>query len=302
MTNQTPKVGLIGTGDMGHAVGGALKDHGLDVVTSLVGRSARSRGLAQAAGIHDLGSLDAVAGTADLVLSILPPDAALPAAEDMADALARSGGRPVYVDCNAVSPDRAQAIADRITAAGAVAIDVGIIGGAPGRGAPPRFYASGPEAGRLEVLDGKGIDVAVIGDAIGRASGLKMCYAALTKGRMTLHTAVLIAAEVLGLSRDLRDELSYSQAESWAQMQRTVPRLPADAGRWVGEMEEIAATFRAAGVTPGFHDGAAEIFRLLAQSPYAAETRETIDPNRTVADAVPVFAALLAQGGGEAED
>jgi uncharacterized protein DUF1932 len=38
--------------------------------------------------------------------------------------------------------------------------------------------------------------------------------------------------------------------------------------RWVGEMEEIAATLEAAGVPPGFHEAAAEVFR---RSPRTAE-------------------------------
>jgi hypothetical protein len=34
--------------------------------------------------------------------------------------------------------------------------------------------------------------------------------------------------------------------------------------RWVGEMEEIAATFGAAGQPEGFHQAAAEIFRRFS--------------------------------------
>jgi hypothetical protein len=58
-------------------------------------------------------------------------------------------------------------------------------------------------------------------------------------------------------------------------------------------MEEIAKTFTEAGVTPAFHDGAAEIFRLLASTPFAAETRETIDAKRTAADTIATAARLL---------
>jgi hypothetical protein len=120
-----------------------------------------------------------------------------------------------------------------------------------------------------------------------------MCYAGLTKGTWTLHTAVLLAAESLGLSDELRGEFEYSQKAALAAMEAKVPRLPADAGRWIGEMEEIAKTFAEAGVTPRFHEAAADIFRLLNETPFDAETRETIDATRTAADTIKAAARLL---------
>ncbi len=65
-------IAVVATGDMGHAVGGALIEHGFRVVTNLAGRSQHSCDLAAEAGIEDLGSFESVAGKADLFLSILP--------------------------------------------------------------------------------------------------------------------------------------------------------------------------------------------------------------------------------------
>ena len=284
-------VALIGTGDMGHAVGRALGAHGHDVIACLDGRSARSRGLAAAAGIRAVADLDTLVGEAELVLSILPPAAAADAAGHAAAAMRRRGATPPYADCNAVSPATARRLAEILGKA--PFIDVGIIGPAPGRGAAPRFYASGPDTTPVRALDGKGIVVRDIGAEVGRASGIKMCYAALTKGTTTLHTAVLVAAEAMGLTAELDRELRDSQQAVHARMAATVPGLPADAARWIGEMVEIAATFADAGVTPKFHQGAAEIFRLLAETRFAAETRETLDPNRGLEEVIPVYAAGL---------
>ena len=72
-----------------------------------------------------------------------------------------------------------------------------------------------------------------------------------------------------------------------------VPRLPLDAARWVGEMHEISDTLASAGLPGEFHQGAAEVFELLARTPIAAETRETVDPSRTLADALDVFTETL---------
>jgi hypothetical protein len=67
-------------------------------------------------------------------------------------------------------------------------------------------------------------------------------------------------------------------------------------------MEEIATTFAAEGVTPHFHLGAASIYRLLEQTPYAAESPEDIDPNRTMAQTITVTAAQLSKGRAEDTD
>jgi 3-hydroxyisobutyrate dehydrogenase-like beta-hydroxyacid dehydrogenase len=205
----------------------------------------------------------------------------------------KPGAKPVYVDCNAISPKTTKDIAAVIGAAGAPYIDAGIIGTAPGHGDGPRFYVSGADTGPMEALDGKGFQVKAIGTEPGPASGLKMCYAGLTKGTFTLQTAVMLAAEAQGLTAELRQELEYSQGPTLAQMEGRIPRIPADSGRWIGEMEEIAKTFADAGVTPGFHEGAAAIFRILAQTPFASETRATIDTSRTMEETISVAARLL---------
>jgi len=93
----------------------------------------------------------------------------------------------------------------------------------------------------------------------------------------------------------LRQEFSFSQPAELKAMRELVPRLPADSERWIAEMEEIAATFSAAGAPSGFHEGAAEIFRLLAKTPFASETRETIDASRTLEKSIRVYAQQLSQ-------
>ncbi len=227
---------------------------------------------------------------ADLVISILPPEAATGIAHAVAAAMTRSGQTPPFADWNAIAPETSKAIGEIIRAAGAAFIDGGIVGLAPGRGnRPARIYVSGPEAGILDALDGGDISIRPCGDEIGRASAVKMCYAAITKGTNTLHTATLIAAEALGVGQVLRDELADSAAATYRHMQATIPRLPADSGRWIGEMEEIARTFEAAGVSPHFHLGARDTFKLLARTPFAAETRATIDPNRSMEQSIQVY-------------
>ena len=234
---------------------------------------------------------------ADLVLSILVPAHAEAVAKEIAQALEETGESTLIADCNAISPMRSEYIGRIVESAGGRYIDASIIGHPPGRDVTPRFYVSGSCADAMLELDGKGIVVKNLGNDIGRASGIKMCYAALTKGTSTLHVALLTVAESLGLSAELHDELAYSQKGALDSMKSGISKLPPNAHRWIGEMEEIAETFAAEGMTPDFHLGAAAIYRLLEQTPYALESPENIDPNRTLAETIAATAAQLPKSG-----
>ena len=289
----TSTICILMPGDMGHGVGQALREHGHETITALDGRSERTRRLAEAGGLRDVGSLDAAVTEAGMILSILPPAAAPKLAEDVAAAMTRTGKTPVFVDCNAISTGTAVAVGETISAAGAPFIDAGIIGLAPNKSKGTRFYVSGTDTTPMEALDGKGFKVVPLGDVPGRASAMKMAYAGLTKGSWTLWTAVLMTAEQNGLLEPLIAEFDHSQSATLERMRGMVPFLPADSERWIGEMQEIAKTFREAGVPGGFHDGAASIFERLATTPFASETRETLDRSRTLEDSIRVYAETL---------
>lgn len=283
-------VAIQSPGDMGNGVGIALQAAGFRVITALEGRSERTRGLAAAAKIEDVGTLRSLVAEADLILSILPPSAAVTLAAELADAARAAGATPTIADCNAISPASAAKVGAHIQSAGCPFIDAGIIGLAPGKSdLPTRFYCSGPDTSALEAIACDGIAVKPLDDAIGTASAMKMVYASITKGTMTLHAAALTAAESFGLSEAFHAELASSQGAAWNAMNRMTPRLPLDAGRWVGEMHEISATYGEAGLPTGFHEAAAEMFETLDTTPIAAETRETVDPTRTLTDALTMY-------------
>jgi 3-hydroxyisobutyrate dehydrogenase-like beta-hydroxyacid dehydrogenase len=223
---------------MGAGVGGRLVERGLHVVTSLSGRSEASAKRAKAAGmiaVSDEACLDA-----DFFLSICPPSDALALAQKMAALIAASGKKPIYVDCNAVSPPSKVAIGDVILKAGAPFIDVGIIGLPPKADRSPHLHASGPAAAKLGVLNDFGINVNVIEGPVGAASALKMSYAGITKGTTALASMMMLAATRAGVAGRLRVELERSHPAFISQFQRAVPDMFDKAYRFVGEMEEIA--------------------------------------------------------------
>ncbi|MCC9075330.1 DUF1932 domain-containing protein [Litorilinea aerophila] len=293
MSQPLPTVAILSPGDMGHAVGRVLREHGLPVITCLQGRSPRTRNLAAQAGIAPVDSYEELVQQADLLLSILVPAQALTAARQVAEALQRTGADLLYVDCNAISPETVRRLGQEVEQAGARFVDASIIGPPPREPGATRFYASGPHADEFAVLQNFGLDVRVIGETVGHASALKMCYAALTKGLTALSTELLVAAQALGVWPALRQEFEASQPAMLQRMNRSLPGMPAKAYRWVGEMEEIAATFEQVGLTPRMLLGAADMYRLVEQTPLARLTPE--DPQPTLEEMLQILSEHLSQ-------
>lgn len=279
--NDRPTVGIVSPGDMGHAVGRVLREHGLRVITALDGRSERTRTLAAQAGIEDVGGFGELAATADMVLSILVPAEAVAVAEQMAHALPVRPAPLLFVDCNAIAPATVRRIEGIITAAGGRFADGSIIGPPPRKPGATRFYASGEHTADFARLNQFGLHVLVIDGPAGQASALKMCYAALTKGFTALCTELLTAAGALGVAGPLADEFRLSQAATLEQINRALPGMPPKARRWVGEMEEIAQTFAAVGLTPQMLAGAADVYRLVGETTLADRTPEEPSPPPT---------------------
>ncbi len=268
-----PIVSIVAPGAMGAAVGGRLVDHGLEVRTSLAGRSAASA--ARAAQFRLRAATDPQLVEADLLLSIVPPGEALALAERFAPLLAAAARKPVYVDCNAVNPDTAQRIGEVIARTGAPYVDVGIIGRPPEAGGKgPVFYASGAPAGRFAELARFGVQISVLEGPIGAASALKMSYAGFTKGLIALGSAMMLAATRAGAADALRSELARSQPELLAWLSRMIPGVYSKAYRWVAEMEQIADFLGRDVAERKIFEGAAGLYERLAADD-AGSKRET---------------------------
>ena len=254
-------VGILSPGEMGSGVGEVLHQHGLRVLTCLAGRGAGSRERAAQAGFEDTSDLEALVSACDILLSIVPPAVAGAVADQVGSAVRATGADVLYADCNAVAPGTARAIAQTITEAGARFADAGIIGPPPTRPGN-RIFTSGPGAQDLSTLGSYGLDIRVLDGEVGQASGLKMCYAAMTKGLQALGAELLVAARLLGVESQLRAE--QNQGGDLVAVRRFVesalPGMPPKAYRWIGEMEEIARCFEDLGLPGRLMLGAADVY------------------------------------------
>jgi 3-hydroxyisobutyrate dehydrogenase-like beta-hydroxyacid dehydrogenase len=258
-------VGLLHPGEMGAAIGGCLVTTGHTVLWDPAGRSRATTGRALAAELTGTG-LDSVVSRSSVILSICPPHAAL----DVARQVAGAGFGGLYVDANAISAATAAQVASIVTGGGAEYVDGGIIGPPPDNTGHTRLYLSGERAAEVRALFARSaLNARIAEGAHGQpyaASAVKMAYAAWTKGSGALLLACRALARAEGVEQTLLEEWGISQPALRAQSERSADAAAAKGWRWVAEMQEIAASMAAAGLPPGFHQAAAEIFDRAAHA------------------------------------
>jgi len=233
-------IAVIAMGEMGSGVARRLHERGAPVITSLAGRSAASAARAEKAGAVPVPTDDELVAQAAYILSIVPPGDAVALAERLAPAISRAARKPIYVDCNAVSPQTAERIGAVLQGTGCTYVDAGIIGPPPGPNSRTIFYASGPGAREFERLSAHGLTIRVMEGPNGAASAMKLSYAGITKGCTAIGAAMMLGATRGGTAAALLQELSESQPMLLNWMRGFVSRMPPKAYRWVAEMEEIA--------------------------------------------------------------
>jgi len=283
-------VAILSPGDMGHAVGQLLREHELKVVTCLTGRSQRTKDLAELAGIADVPDLNDMVAQSQIILSISVSEMVPSICQQVADAIKATNANVLFAECNAISPQLSRQMEPIITEAGGRYIDASIVGGPPLNGSSPRFYASGDNTAEFEGLANFGLDVRTAGTEVGQASGIKMCYAAMTKGSSALYSELLMAAEMMGLSDFVKAEFQSSQPAVLQRMERGLPGVPAKARRWVSEMEEIKDTFEHLGLTPHLFQGVADMYRMIGSTSMGDETPQTRDCDRSLEETIRLMA------------
>jgi 3-hydroxyisobutyrate dehydrogenase-like beta-hydroxyacid dehydrogenase len=241
---------------MGAALGTVLRSRGKVVLWASSGRGPETASRAERAHLLNVGTPEEVSRRSDVIFSVCPPHAAV----DVARSVSGFGG--IFVDANAVSPATARSIAAVIEGGGGRCVDGGIIGPPPQSSTTTRLYLSGSSAVSVaELFEGTAVDARVVSNEPGSASAVKMAYAAWTKGTAALLLAIRALTVAEGTEGALLDEWRESLPDLPHRSLRAARSASAKGWRWVGEMEEIADTFAAAGQPDGFHRAAAEVFR-----------------------------------------
>jgi 3-hydroxyisobutyrate dehydrogenase-like beta-hydroxyacid dehydrogenase len=261
LTMKIKTVALLHPGNMGATIGAAAATSGARVIWASHQRSQATHERAKRAGLVDVKNLTDAVRESEVILSVCPPDAAL----GLAKSVAAENFSGIYVDANAISRETAEQIGATVTKAGASFVDGGIIGAPVKQAGTTRLYLSGNRAPEVaELFAASMLDARAIGPNPGAASALKVVYAAWTKCTDALVLAIRALAAIEGVDQALAEEWSISQPDLTRKSTRAAAVATPKAWRYVGEMKEIAAAFESAGLTPGFHDAAADIWERLA--------------------------------------
>jgi 3-hydroxyisobutyrate dehydrogenase-like beta-hydroxyacid dehydrogenase len=231
---------------MGAAVGAAAR---ADVLWASEGRSEATVARAHAAGLHDVGTIGALAAESEIVLAVCPPAIAEQVAAEVADA----GFRGLYVEANAIAPARVERIAEDLAGRRIRVVDGSVIARAG-----VNLYLSG-EANDVEqagvLFDGSAVTAIPLAGDIGAASALKMAFGGWNK----IGSALTAQAFAIARAYGVEDALGAEGVDS-----DRIVRAGPKAWRWAPEMEEVADTCAGLGLPDGLGRGAAELFSRWA--------------------------------------
>jgi 3-hydroxyisobutyrate dehydrogenase-like beta-hydroxyacid dehydrogenase len=263
------KIGILHPGEMGISIAASAINNGHQVYWLSQGRSDQTRSRAEKYHLLEISSLTELCQICEIVISICPPHAA----EEVAQSVMERSFKGLYLDSNAIAPQRAIKIGRMMEANKIQFVDGGIIGGPAWTPKETLLYLSGEHADQIAAGFSNGpLETKIMGNEIGKASALKMCYAAYTKGTTALLSVILATAESLNVREELYQQWEMDEQGFSEHVNQRVRRVTAKAWRFEGEMKEIAATFREVGLPDGIHQSAAEIYRRLATFKDARET------------------------------
>ena len=253
------KIGLLHPGDMGASIGHSLRLSGNEVYWASEGRSLRTCDRADRAGLTDLISLNDLSKEAEMLVSVCPPLAS----EAIAAQILDSQFEGIYLEANAISPQKSERISDLYTNAPINYVDGGIVGAPAWHSGSTRLYLSGEQADAVaKVFAGGTLEARVISDRIGPASAMKMCFAAYTKGTTSLVAEILATAQHFGVTDSLINEWGDETTDARI---ANIQRIASRAWRWEDEMHEIGDTLEQAGIPEGAYRAAAELYARMAE-------------------------------------
>lgn len=250
-------IGILHPGQMGAAVAAQAAAAGSRVLWCPQGRSEATAGRAATAGFEPVAELPELLAQSDILLSVVPPAFA----EDLAGQVAALGYSGIYVDANAISPERTRKIGRMLPRA--EFIDGGIIGPPPSRSAGTRLYLSGPEAAMKQVqglFDATSVSVPLLEGGVGKASALKIAFGSFQKATRALAAVSNAFAEHHGVRAELLTEAEKMGSSALAQADY-LPSVAARAWRWGPEMREVADALAEAGLPADFASAAEAVFR-----------------------------------------
>ncbi|TFV63822.1 DUF1932 domain-containing protein [Geodermatophilus sp. DF01-2] len=290
----TRRWGLIGFGEAGRVIGGAITASGVDLAVHdrVLRDAARGPALREAISAVGATAADDLAAFADreVVLSLVTPATAVPAAAGFAPH-APSG--VLYVDLNSTAPAGKHEVAAALT--GVRVVD-GVMtgGGIQLDGARIPISLAGPDAAEAaSLLSAAGLNAAVVGSEVGAAAALKMLRSVVIKGMEGLWVEALLAARQMDvvepLLANIEETLDRYSARDFATM--LVTTHVGHAGRRQVEVRSSRDTVAGTGVPPLASSGVLARHELSARG-LEAVGRHPGDVPASLTEALEVLRSL----------
>lgn len=246
-------IALIGFGEAGSTF---AKAAGWESAAMAFDINPARRAVMEEAGVVACATAECALSDADVVLSLVTADSALPAAQDYAALLKPQA---IWCDMNSVAPDTKRAAAKAVEAAGGRYVDVAVLAPVhPARMNVP-LLISGEYAVEAEaLLQAAGFTkTRVVGDEIGRASAIKMIRSIMVKGVEALTAEMMLAATKAGVVDEVLSSLDASEkGDSWfTRAEYNVERMTTHGLRRAAEMEESCKTLEGLGIEPVMTSG-----------------------------------------------
>ncbi|KAI5793069.1 hypothetical protein EDC01DRAFT_784867 [Geopyxis carbonaria] len=277
----TPTVAILSMGRMGTATALMLQSHSIPVLTTVHNRSATTSTNAASASVRIAPSDIDLINTAPLLISLVPPSAALSVARRIAWAYAYYSpptaptAAPIYLDLSTTTPATARAAA-RVFAETATLgspgpryVDGAVLGGPAepvggGRRGwrKPRVVVCGAAAGEVDVRVSGVLGLRVVGGEVGMASALGSAFWGFTRGVAAVGVEAMVVAASAGMGEELRREVAAVRGGQ--QVLRLVEEGLAAGG---GEVEGVAAEgAREVGWRGGVMEGGREVWRVVDEA------------------------------------
>src|SRR5215207_2895591 len=119
------KIGILHPGEMGISIAASAIKNGHQVYWMSQGRSDKTRARAEKHHLIEINSLSQFCRTCETMISICPPHAA----EEVAESVIEAGFRGLYLDANAIAPQRTIQIEQILEKNNIRFVDGGVIGG-----------------------------------------------------------------------------------------------------------------------------------------------------------------------------
>lgn len=253
--NNLLSVGFIGFGEAGfemakglHSVG-KIRAFVYDLKGQDPEKAAWMKKRAQEAGAAYLESTEEVVRKADVILSLVTPEASVAVAREVAPHL-KPG--QIYLDLTSSFPDDMKVIAALVEPTGAKFTDGAMMGALPIQKHKVLIYVAGPQAGEAAlVLNQRGMNLRAVGKEPGQASAIKLIVSISTKGFGALLVEMLLAAHHYQVEEPVLSALNQFYVKGLdAYIDRSVGSDAVHSGRRVKEMESSVKLLKSLGVDP----------------------------------------------------